>query len=226
MGRGQTLAVDLGGTHMRVAVVDPGGRVLDRRQEATPHDARRPVALVDLVRSVLSGPSGEGVAGAVVGTAGSVDYHGGCLDWAPHLPEGWLADLAETRLSAAIGLPVALANDADLAAVGEAYFGAGRGVADVAYVTVSTGIGAGVVLGGRLVHGRLSLAEIGHTVIDRAAFQAGRPATVELLGSGSALDRLAREAGRSGGGAEVDRLAAAGDAWAAAAWDGIVAAVG
>ena len=93
------------------------------------------------------------------------------------------------------GLSVSIANDADLAAVGEAWFGAGRDFADVAYLTVSTGIGAGIVTGGLLVHGGRSLAEVGHTVVDGEALADGRPATVEELGSGTALDRLAEEAG-------------------------------
>lgn len=90
------------------------------------------------------------------------------------------------KLGQEVGLPVYLANDADLAALGEHRYGAGRGFRDMLYVTSSTGVGAGVVLGGRLVHGALSLAEVGHTVIDRST-----GGTVESLGSGTALARLA-----------------------------------
>lgn len=222
----RVLAVDLGGTHMRVAVVEASGKVVDRREDGTPQTDAHPTALVALMRSALSQPSGSGVRRAVVGTPGPVDYRAGRLDWGPHLPAGWLVDLTEERLEAAVGVPVALANDADLACVGEAYFGAGKVFADVAYVTISTGIGAGVVTGGRLVHGRRSLAEIGHTVIDRVAFEADQPATFELLASGTALARLAGEAGITGGGAEVERLAAAGDARAVAIWDRVVTAIG
>jgi glucokinase len=110
---------------------------------------------------------------------------------------------------------VAIANDADLAAVGEAWFGAGQGYADVAYLTVSTGIGAGVVTGGVLVHGRRSLAEVGHTVVDGDALAEGRPATVEELGSGTALDRLAEEAGLDASGKDLIDLVRGGDEAAA-----------
>ena len=92
-------------------------------------------------------------------------------------------------------MPAHIANDADLAAVGEAAFGAGAGTADVAYLTISTGIGAGVVLGGRLLRGRRSLAEVGHTVIDWHAWRERSPSTLEELGSGSGVARIAHEAG-------------------------------
>ncbi|HZD66021.1 MAG TPA: ROK family protein, partial [Acidimicrobiales bacterium] len=107
----------------------------------------------------------------------------------------------------------------------EAYFGAGKGYADVAYVTVSTGVGAGVVLGGRLLHGQRSLAEVGHTVIDRRAFGAGEPATFERLASGTALARLAEEVGIAGGGPEVETLAAAGHRAARGVWEEVVLAI-
>jgi predicted NBD/HSP70 family sugar kinase len=120
---------------------------------------------------------------------------------------------------------VYVANDADLAAVGEAAFGAGAGCANVAYVTISTGIGAGVVYGGRLVRGTRSLAEVGHTIIDWRAWREGRPGTVEDLGSGSGVARLAQEAGLGERDARaVHRLALAGDGRAAAIWEDAIAA--
>lgn len=219
------LAVDVGGTHMRVAVVDELGAVVDASRVPTPHGDPDAGALVDLVTSVLGRPAGLGVARAVVGLPGQVNYASGALEWAPHLPPSWLPGLTAAGLSAAFGLEVALANDADLAAVGEAYFGAGHGYADVAYITVSTGVGAGVVLGGKLVHGQRSIAELGHTIIDRVAWEAGRPASLEDQASGTALARMATEAGLSGGGSEVERLAALGDPLACSVWQRMVDAV-
>ena len=186
---------------MRVARTSPDGEVTDRREEPTGDDPR---ALLDLLREVQDrGP----VAHAVVGVPGRVDYQLGRLEYAPNLPDQWDDVLTDDHLTTELGLNVALANDADLAAVGEAWFGAGRDFADVAYLTVSTGIGAGVVTGGLLVHGRRSLAEVGHTVVDGQALAEGRPSTVEELGSGTALDRLAAEAGLDvSGKALVDRV--------------------
>ncbi|MGO9279268.1 MAG: ROK family protein [Streptosporangiaceae bacterium] len=85
--------------------------------------------------------------------------------------------------------------NADVAAVGEAHFGSARDHRDVAYITISTGIGARLVFGGRLVRADRSLAELGHTIIDREAWQAGLPATLEEMASGSGITRLAEAAG-------------------------------
>ncbi len=193
--RDLVLAADIGGTHMRAALVNHNGTVLVNRTVPTPAHDDAPAALVDLIRSV-KGMSGEQTADhAVVGLPGAVDYDGGRLLWAPHLPESWLQLLSDDELTSRLGLPVLIANDADLAAVGEATFGAGIGTPDVAYLTISTGIGAGVMCGGRLLRGRRSLAEVGHTVIDWHAWCAGRPCTLEQLGSGSGMTREAAEAG-------------------------------
>jgi glucokinase len=225
-GGGAVLAVDVGGTHMRAAVIDASGRILDASRTSTPQDDPHPDALVDLVAKVIAGPAGQGVTRAVLGLPGQVNYSSGTLEWAPHLPVGWLAELTAAGLSGVLGLEVVLANDADMAAVGEGYFGAGQGYADVAFVTISTGVGAGVLLGRRLVHGRRSLAEIGHTVIDRCALERGRPAIMEDQASGTALARMADEAGLPGSGAEIGRLAAAGNRLAAKVWASMIEAVG
>jgi glucokinase len=187
-------------------------------EEETTGDTGRLVAL--MLEVAKAGP----VAHAVVGVPGRVDYNAGRLELAPNLSPAWAGILDEAHLSNALGLHVSIANDADLAAVGEAWFGGGRGFGDVAYLTLSTGIGAGVVTGGLLVHGRRSLAEIGHTVIDRAALAEGRPATVEELGSGTALARLAAEAGLDVAGKELVDAVRAGDAAASAVLTGAVSA--
>jgi glucokinase len=203
------LAVDLGGTSMRVSRTSPEGVVLDRVEEKTTGDCDRLVALMQEVAAC--GP----VAHAVVGVPGRVDYNVGRLEYAPNISAAWVEILDERHLGAALGMNVSIANDADLAAVGEAWFGAGRDFADVAYLTVSTGIGAGVVVGGLLIHGRRSMAEVGHTVVDGRALAAGEPATVEELGSGTALDRLAKEAGLDVSGKELVDQVRGGDEAAA-----------
>jgi predicted NBD/HSP70 family sugar kinase len=206
------LAADVGGTQMRAALVDARGAVLLRESVATPGHAAVPAALIDLICSV-GAKDGHGTAAhAVVGLPGGIDYAGGRLLWAPHLPEQWTETLCRDELSARLGLPVHIANDADLAAVGEATFGAGAHGTDVAFLTISTGIGAGVVNSGRLLRARRSLAEVGHTVIDWRAWREGRPSTLEELGSGSGVARLASEAGLAAVDArEVEAAARAGD---------------
>lgn len=209
------LAVDLGGTNMRVAVVAADGTILDRRTELTPKGDQRPTAFLSLIAAELRGAAAveAGVDHAVIGLPGRIDHRTGVLEMAPNLPKSWVPALDEKALEAALHVDVLLANDADLAAVGEAYFGAGRGHDDVAYVTVSTGVGAGVVLNGKIVHGRRSLAELGHTIIDIAAARRDDllHATVENLGSGTALGRNAAEAGLGVSGRALVELVRRGD---------------
>lgn len=216
------LAVDLGGTQMRAAIVQSDGYVLDRRAEPTPQDAECPESLFDLTADVLRSHQ---VSSAVVAVPGLVDYRAGRLEHAPNLPAQWVPHLDRRSLHTRLGVPVDLVNDADAAAVGEATFGAGRGADDIVYLTVSTGIGAGVLLGGRLVGGTRSIAEAGHTVIDLRAEQDGRPATLEELGSGTALARAARAAGLPPDGADVLSLVHSGNQLARQAWDAVVTAV-
>ncbi len=216
------LAVDLGGTHMRCARVEAGGVVMDHMVQPTPHDGTGTEALTSLMASVRS--SGA-CTHAVVGVPGRVDYRSGVLEHAPNLPTGWLEGLSEEALSERMGCPVALANDADLAAVGEAFFGAGKDFSDVVYVTFSTGVGAGVIAGGILLHGRRSIAEVGHVVIalDRLP---GSPATLEDLASGSALRREALAAAVGETAQQVVAAALAGEPPARGLWDALVAAAG
>lgn len=217
------LAADLGGTWMRAAPVDGEvlGPVLRRR---TPTGDARPDAFAALLRAV----AGEGCTAAVVGVPGRVDHAAGRVDHAPNLPAAWRDGLSAAALAEALGFPVALANDADLAAAGEARFGAGRGATDLVYLTFSTGVGGGVVIGGRVLRGRRSLAEVGHMVIDLEAARRGEPCTFEQLASGTALDRRARAAGLELDGPGVVAAMRAGDARARAVFAAVAeaAAVG
>jgi glucokinase len=219
------LAADVGGTQMRAALVSPRGDVLLRRSAPTPAEADVPAALLELVAAVAAERSHGEASHAVVGLPGGVDYEAGRLLWAPHLPEGWPELLSEEMLTPHLGLPTSIANDADLAAVGEAAYGAGATSRGVAYLTISTGIGAGVVHAGRVLRGTRSMAEVGHAIIDWRAWREGGPCTLEELGSGSGISRLAAAAGLGTVGArEVQAAAAAGEPRAAAIWDDAITA--
>jgi glucokinase len=219
------LAADIGGTQMRAALVDPEGAVLLRRTVPTPAEADVPASLTDLIATVAAERDHGAASHAVVGLPGVVDYDAGRLLWAPHLPEQWPEQLSTSGLTTHLGLPVSIANDADLAAVGESWFGAGATSTAVAYLTISTGIGAGVVHGGRLLRGARSLAEVGHAVIDWRAWWDGAPSTLEELGSGSGVARLAREAGLGDIGARgIQDGAAAGEPRARAIWEQAIGA--
>jgi glucokinase len=215
------VAVDLGGTNTRVALVAADGRILERRKEMTPHEMEHPDLLVKLVNDAASG---SGADRAVVGVPGRVDHVRGALELAPNLPKHWVGHLTESALSEAAGLRVALANDADLAAVGEFRFGAGRGTTDMVYLTLSTGVGCGVIVGGKLLHGRRSLAEAGHTTIDRRAANGER--TLEQTASGTALGRLAERHGVDARGGDLVDLVRRGDLTARLVWEELVGAAG
>jgi glucokinase len=218
------LAVDLGGTRLRAAIVDSHGSVLDRRVQPTPRSAKCPDAVAEITSTLLQRHRHH-THRAVIGVPGRVDYSVGQLEYAPNLPSTWARWISQLRLTEVLGVDVSLANDADMATVGEAWFGACRGSDDVVYLTVSTGIGAGVVLGRRLIHGRRSMAEVGHTVIERTAVLAGRPFTLEDLGSGTALNSLATTVGLEATSAEVVALAGAGNAAARSVWSSVAEAV-
>ncbi len=216
------LAADVGGTRMRVGLVDQDGAVLQRATCPTASASDGAAALATLV-SKLDTP-GDGPA--VVGLPGRIDYEAGVLEMAPNLPPAWIPSFREAMLGEVLGRVVHLANDADLAAVGETWFGAGRGHADVLYVTISTGIGAGLILRDRLVAGRRSSCELGHTTIDMDRTVGGHR-TVEHLGSGTALAEAAAREGLPGG-EELAAMVRAGHEAATRIWNQTIrlAAVG
>jgi glucokinase len=223
--RDLVLAADIGGTQMRAALVDRNGEVLLKKSAPTPNEARAAAALIDLIRSVGASDEGGRVAHAVVGLPGAVDYRVGRLLWAPNLPDSWPDLLSRDKLSAQLGLQTYVANDADLAAIGEAAANAGNRGPDMAYLTISTGIGAGVVLDGELVAGSRSLAEVGHAVIDWRAWRDGHASTLEELASGTGVARQAREAGLGDlDAAAVAAAAAQGDPLATSIWHNAIAA--
>ncbi len=206
-GRGAAV-VDLGGTRLRVAVFADDGTARARHVELTPDGD--PTALVRAIRQTIEAADVT-VEGAVVGVPGPVSYIDGRPYRLPNLP-AWEGHLSAQGLATLLGLPVVLANDVDLGALGEHHFGAGRGVEDLVYVTSGTGVGGGVVLGGRLVHGRRSIAEIGWTTIDLNGPEGER--RVEELGSGSALERFGGDDG-----VNLTGRARAGDPEALAAFE-------
>ncbi|MFT7597760.1 MAG: glucokinase [Acidimicrobiales bacterium] len=191
----------------------------------TPDEAPEPTVLVELIEQARGVLSAHDVSGAVVGVPGVVDHDSEQLMTGVNLPAGWAETINESWLGERTGLAVSLANDADLAAVGEARFGAGLGATDVVYVTISTGVGAGILLDGRLMRGRYSAGEIGHTVVDRGLALRGQDGTVEGIGSGTAIGRAMATAGRSGGGAELATAVRAGDEAAIVLWNEAIDAV-
>ncbi|WP_017614355.1 ROK family protein, partial [Nocardiopsis salina] len=158
-----TIGVDIGGTKIAAGVVDPNGQILDRVKHPTPSEDPRALAEV-VARAVdeLRERREEGEIGAVgVGVAGFVDEDRATVQVAVNI--GLRDHPLRDRVQERVGLPVVIENDANAAAWAEARFGAGRDSDHIVCVTLGTGIGGGLVLGGRLHRGRFGVAaEIGH----------------------------------------------------------------
>lgn len=201
----RVLSLDLGGTKLAVGVVNCAGETLAERLRLTPTQAS-PAQVIqallnmaeEAVEEVESGWSG--LAGVGISFGGPVDFAGGRTLRCHHLP-GWESVPVRDEVADRLGLPAIMDNDANVAALGEARFGAARGRRHVLYLTVSTGIGGGLVLDGRPYRGAHSQAgEIGHIIIAPAGppCTCGRRGCLEALASGPAIARAAREALRAG----------------------------
>lgn len=187
------IGVDIGGTKIAAGVVDEHGVVVDRALRATP--ASDPEAIeADVAAAVAELRGRHEVAAVGVAAAGFVDAAGATVVFAPNL--AWRDQPLGPDLAARVGLPVLVENDANAAAWGEVRHGAGRGEADVVVLTIGTGLGGGVVVGGELLRGPHGFAaELGHVrvVPDGHACGCGNRGCWEQYASGRALVRSARE---------------------------------
>jgi glucokinase len=240
------LALDIGGTKLAAGVVTGDGRVLSRavipaRAQEGPWSMID--RLVDLGRQVVASADvpWSGIAGIGIACGGPLDPDTGIILSPPNLP-GWdripLVDTVSERLA----IPAVVENDATAGALAEWWFGAGRsrGVDDLIYLTISTGIGGGLVLDGRLYRGVAGNAgELGHlTVIyDGRQCGCGRRGCLEAYASGTNIAARAREAIAAGEASilsdipdftakEVAEQAAAGDRLATRVWDETMAMLG
>ena len=233
-GERYVAGVDLGGTKIRTALAGAGGQVLAETEVPTEaaggvrHVVERVLYTLELVQRE-AGVERRQLAALGVGVPGPLDPASGVVYTAPNL--GWQDVPVRTILEEKTGIPVYLENDADLAALGEYAWGAGRGAENMVYVTVSTGIGGGLILNGRLYRGSLGGAgEIGHTVVlpDGPPCRCGKRGCTEALASGTAIARRAVELVEGGfgrgilaaAGGRVEGITAAAVAAAAAAGDG------
>jgi predicted NBD/HSP70 family sugar kinase len=194
------VGIDFGKRHVRVAAADLAHTVVAERDREVADDqpASDSIALaVELVDEVLAaaGATREEVLGVGMGLPGPIHAATGEVGDSTILP-GWVGVPAEEAMRGALGLPVEVGNDANLGVLSEWMWGAGRECDDLAYIKVATGIGAGLVLGGRPFLGAGGTAgELGHTVVDpsgaicrcgnRGCLEtvAGAPAVVHALGA-------------------------------------------
>jgi glucokinase len=216
------LGLDIGGTKIAAGVVDPDGGVHGFVTAAT--DAAPDVGvarLFELGRRAVS-ESGLEIDAVGIGCGGPLDSTKGMLLAPLHLP-GW-SDVPITALAhEAFGRQAVLDNDGVAAAAGEHRYGAGRGARNMVYLTLSTGVGGGVVLDGALHRGTSGNGgELGHVTVDwhGRACGCGRRGCLEAYCSGTSIAARAREAGMEGASAaDVAQAALAGNSIAAKVWD-------
>src|SRR5579863_8951063 len=162
------LAIDIGGTKFTLALFE-NATMLRRESRATDRAGGREWMLGEIEAIARGWLAGQKVAGCGVGFGGPVDFAGRRVALSTHVG-GWAEFPLAEHLESVLGVPVALDNDANAGALGEARYGAGRGAWPLFYITLSTGIGGGIVLeDGRVYRGADSYAgEIGHIGIDPA----------------------------------------------------------
>ena len=199
------LGIEIGGTKLQLVVGDADARVAERRR-FTVDKARGGAGIREQIASALPALMELAKPSAIgVGFGGPVDSATGQI-CCSHQIEGWSEFPIGEWLRGLSGLPVTVDNDANTAALGEALRGAGRGSNPVFYVTLSSGVGGGLVVGGRIYHGaKPGEAEIGHVRLDKSG------AIVEQRCAGWAVDRRIREACQREPGSPLARLTAGVD---------------
>ena len=191
------IGVDIGGTKIEMALVDAAGRILASHRVLT-HPERGPDGVIaDIVTCVETylGEAGQSVRGLGIGVAGQVDRASGTLRSAPNL--GWRNVPLQARLEKALGLTVMVSNDVRAATYGEWRHGAGQGVDDLVCLFIGTGIGGGIVSGGRLLEGYCNTAgELGHITIVAGGHRCRCPnrGCLEAYAGGWAIAERAQEA--------------------------------
>ena len=193
------VAVDIGGTHIRAAAYEPDSISPLFHQRTRSHGTEAGVfdRLVQTIESVWQ--PGE-VAAIGMASPGPLDPHTGTILDTPNIPE-WVNFPVGQKLCEYFGVPVFLDNDANLAGLAEWQYGAGQGHNDLVYLTISTGIGGGVISNGHLLQGYRGMgAELGHMTIDPDGppCGCGFPGHIESFSSGPAIARYVREQIRLG----------------------------
>jgi glucokinase len=199
-----SIAVDLGGTNLRIAAVNDEGKILDKLTTGTEVKKGRDFVIREMTDAIQSlstkhRDSGDFV-GIGIGVPGFIDMATGTIVHSPNLP-GWEDFPVRDEIERQLSTQVILENDANAAAMGEKWLGAGRNLDDMAMYTLGTGVGGGIILGGRIFHGMTGMAaELGHYCIEPEGHPCGcgSRGCLEQYASATAIVRMAREAYDSG----------------------------
>ena len=205
------IGVDLGGTNLRIAAVDHNGRILEKITLGTEVARGRDHVIDEMciaVRELSAKHRDAGkLAGIGIGVPGIIDMQTGMLRESPNLP-GWHDYPVRNEIERRLGTPVILENDANAAALGEKWLGAAKAVADMCMVTLGTGVGGGIILGGKIWHGMTGMAgELGHINVEPEGVPCGcgSHGCIEQYASATAVKRMAIEAIANGKAPELAR---------------------
>jgi glucokinase len=213
-----SIGIDLGGTNLRAAAIGDDGRVLRKVSGTTPVEAGPEAILADMAQAAagLREEFGaEKLAGIGAGVPGNIDMAQGIVERWNNVPSFNRCPMRQ-ELSRRLGMSVFLENDANSAALGEHWMGAGRGVDDLVLLTIGTGIGGGIISGGRILHGHKGMAaELGHiTVVPNGnPCGCGNRGCVEKHASATAVAMMAQLAGlgRDISARDVEKMAMEGN---------------
>jgi len=198
MSKNFVLGLDFGGTKIAAGVAEFGtGRLAAYTHKSTPKpgDPGHVLPFVEQMTNELISQAGGEICAIGISFGGPIDKEAKKILFCPHLP-GWESFALKEWMEKAFSVPAVIENDANAAAIGENRFGAGRGCRSLLYITVSTGIGSGLILEGKLYKGHDGLAgEIGHMVLkpEGPRCGCGQRGCLEALVSGLAIARRARE---------------------------------
>ncbi|MBC7120884.1 MAG: ROK family protein [Candidatus Methanosuratus sp.] len=213
---GYAVGLDIGGSWIRAALGDKEGKILRKsvRRVASGSEDQFISQVIEMVREVCRGDPGE-VEGVGVGAAGRLDIRRGSIEFSPHTTLSRIP-LKET-IEAEFRRPAVVLNDCVAAVMAERMVGAGRGVENLVYIGIGTGIGAGIIVDGRVILGKDGNAhEVGHMIVDldgRIACSCGGIGHWEAYTSGSGIPKYARylSGGFAGAGGLIERIRSCGE---------------
>ena len=199
MSKPYVVGIDIGGTNTVFGIVDARGTIIDNGSIKTGKHSKIEDYVNELYENLFQLLEKNDAVGKIAGIgvgAPNGNYFNGTIEFAPNLPWRGVLPLAD-MLTEKFGIPVALTNDANAAAIGEMTYGAARGLKDFIMITLGTGVGSGVVVNGQLVYGHDGFAgELGHVIVkpvNGRACGCGRTGCLETYASATGVARTARE---------------------------------